>query len=61
MNDKLQTFLGIMMFYILLSYILGPILFYYLGEKTLINAGNGFIAGSIISILLWVTVGKKYI
>jgi hypothetical protein len=59
--DKLQTFLGIMVFYIVLSYVIFPLGFYYLVEKSLASAGNGFIVGSIISIGLWLSYGKKLI
>jgi hypothetical protein len=61
MDSNLRTFLGIMVFYILLSYVFFPLGFYYLVEKSLRSAGNGFIIGSILSILLWVGVGKKMI
>lgn len=61
MAKKLQTFIGIMVFYIILSYIIFPLGFYYLAGKTLVNAGNGFIVGSIVSILLWYNFGKKII
>jgi hypothetical protein len=61
MDNKLQTFIGIMAFYILLSYVIFPVGFYYLVEKTLSSAGNGFIIGSLVSIALWVSVGKKLI
>ena len=57
----MQTFIGIMAFYAFLSYILFPIIFYYLGKKKLVNAGYGFIAGSIVSIALWLTVGNQMI
>jgi hypothetical protein len=60
-SPKFSTFLGIMAFYILLSYILFPIIFYYSMGKTLASAGNGFIVGSIISILLWLFYGSKMI
>jgi hypothetical protein len=53
-------FLGTMFFYIILSYLLMPLTFYYLGDKTLMSAGNGFIVGSIISILLWLSF-RSYI
>jgi hypothetical protein len=59
--DKLQTFLGIMVFYIFLSYVIFPLGFYYLVEKSFTSAGNGFIVGSIISIGLWLSYGKKLI
>jgi len=61
MDTKIKTFLGIMGFYILLSYIIFPLGFYYLLGKSLSSAGNGFIVGSIISILLWISYGRKLI
>ena len=61
MDTKIKTFLGIMFFYVLLSYVIFPIGFYYLVEKSLLSAGNGFIVGSIISILLWISYGRKLI
>ena len=57
MNTK--TFIGIMAFYAVLTYIVFPLVFYYLGKKKLVNAGYGFVAGSIISVILWLTVGSK--
>ena len=56
---QLHKFAGIMGFYILLSYILFPVLFYFLLEKTFVSAGNGFVLGSIISIILWYSYGRK--
>ena len=50
-----------MLFYILLSYILGPIVGYYALGKTSSAAGNGFVAGSIISIVLWYSFGSKMV
>jgi hypothetical protein len=61
MDKQLQTFLGIMLFYIALSYVIFPLAFYYLAGKTLKSAGNGFIVGSLISIALWLSYGKKMI
>lgn len=61
MNTSLQKFAGIMAFYIFISYILFPFTFYYLIEKTLASAGNGFAVGSIISILLWYGYGSKMV
>ena len=57
--NKTQIFIGIMAFYALLTYVIFPLIFYYLGKKKLVNAGYGFIAGSVVSIALWLTVGKK--
>ena len=61
MDKNLKTFTGIMIFYIILSYIIFPLAFYYLAGKTLSSAGNGFVVGSIVSILLWYNFGKKMI
>jgi hypothetical protein len=47
--------------YIFISYVLGPVAFYYLMDKTLVSAGSGFIAGSILSIILWLVVGCKMV
>ena len=58
---KFYTFLYIMAVYIFISYVLGPVAFYYLMDKTLVSAGNGFIAGSILSIILWLVVGSKMV
>lgn len=61
MNTKLQMFVGIMAFYALLAYVVFPVGFYYLVEKSLTSAGNGFIVGSIIAVILWLVVGKNLI
>lgn len=59
MDGKLQSFFGIMAFYALLSCMIFPFLFYSFGNKSLMNAGHGFAVGSIVSIILWYTVGSK--
>jgi hypothetical protein len=61
MDSKLRLFLGIMLFYILLSYVLFPLGFYYLVNKSLSSAGNGFVVGSILSLVLWLSVGSKMV
>ena len=61
MNKDLTTFIGIMVFYLVLSYIIGPILFYYAFGKTLKAAGNGFVVGSVASVALWYFVGSKMV
>ena len=60
-KTKFNIFLYIMAVYIFISYVLGPVAFYYLMDKTLVSAGNGFIAGSILSIILWLVVGSKMV
>jgi hypothetical protein len=59
--DKKQTFMNIMLFYIFLTFILFPFGFYYGLGKTLENAGNGYVVGSLVSLGLWFTFGKKMI
>lgn len=61
MDSKLQTFIGIMAFYILLSFVIFPIGFFYLVKKSLPSAGNGFVVGSILSLILWFTVGRNIV
>ena len=61
MSPKLQVFIGIMVFYALLAYVVFPVGFYYLVDKSLASAGNGFIVGSVISVILWLFVGKNLI
>jgi hypothetical protein len=60
-KSKFYTFLYIMAVYIFISYILAPIAFYFFMDKTLLSAGNGFVAGSILSIILWFLVGSKMV
>jgi hypothetical protein len=56
-----MTFSMIMLFYAVLSSVIGPLIFYYLGNKTLKNAGTGFVVFSIISIALWYSKGQQMI
>lgn len=55
----LNAFAGVMIFYAVLSHILFPLGFYYFVEKSLMSAGNGFVLGSIVSVLLWFTFRSK--
>jgi cell shape-determining protein MreD len=57
----LTKFAMVMAFYAILACVLMPALFYYLLEKTLNSAGNGFIIGSVVSILLWNFLGYHYV
>lgn len=61
MTNTEQTFLGILGFYLVLSYFLFPLIFYYVGNKSLVSAGHGFAIGSIISVVLWYAVGSKMV
>jgi hypothetical protein len=50
---NLTKYTGVMAFYAVLTYILFPAIAYFLFGKTLDAAGNGFIAGSVVSVVLW--------
>lgn len=59
MDAKFQTLMSILAFYAILSFIIFPIGFYYLVEKSALSAGNGFVVGSVLSIVLWFGFGRK--
>ena len=56
-----SKFIGIMVFYIVLSYLIGPVIGYYFLGKTTKSAGTGFVVGSILSIILWYSYGSKMV
>jgi hypothetical protein len=56
---NINKYTSIMIFYFILSYIIGPAIGYYSLGRTTCAAGHGFVVGSIISIVLWYTVGYK--
>ena len=56
-NFDIKKYTGVMAFYAVLTYILFPAIAYFLFGKTLEAAGNGFIVGSVISVILWRMVG----
>lgn len=60
-SPAFNKFMMIMLFYILLAHFVFPLAFYYLVEKSLKSAGNGFVFGSVVSILLWYGFGSKMI
>jgi hypothetical protein len=53
----ITKYAGVMAFYAVLTYILFPVIAYFLFGKTLEAAGNGFIVGSVVSVILWRMVG----
>jgi len=61
MNAATNTFIQIMGFYIVLSFFLGPIVFYYAFGRKLSAAGNGYVFGSILSLIMWYYKGSKMI
>jgi hypothetical protein len=56
-----SAFIRIMIFYIVLTYLVLPLIFYYLMGKTKKAAGHGFVVGSVVSLLLWFVYGSKMI
>ena len=61
MQHEMMVFLRIMAFYIFLSYVLGPIVFYYAFGRDLKAAGKGYMIGSILSLIMWYFYGSKLI
>jgi len=61
MNSSWWIFTRIMLFYVILSYLVMPAIFYYSFGKSLMSAGNGFVVGSILSIILWYVYGSKMV
>jgi hypothetical protein len=57
LNFDVTKYTGVMAFYAVLTYIVFPATAYFFFGKTLEAAGNGFIAGSVVSVVLWRMVG----
>jgi len=57
LNFDVTKYTGVMAFYAVLTYIVFPAIAYFFFGKTLEAAGNGFIAGSVVSVVLWRMVG----
>ena len=55
------VFLQAMFLYFALSFIIGPIIAYYTISPTTTSLGNGWVLGSIISIILWYTIGQQLV
>lgn len=51
-----SVFLQVMVFYALITYLIFPAIGYYLNKVK--GAGNGFVVGSIVSLVLWFMYGK---
>jgi hypothetical protein len=54
-----STFISVMVFYMVLTYVIFVMGGYMLGGIDM--AGNGFVAGSIVSLLLWFMYGKSLV
>ena len=57
--SKFSVFLSIMAFYIVLSYVVFPLAFFYAFGRSLKSAGNGFVVGSVVSVILWCLYGSS--
>jgi hypothetical protein len=57
LNFNITKYTGVMAFYAALTYLVFPAIAYFFFGKTLEAVGNGFIAGSIVSVILWRMVG----
>jgi hypothetical protein len=46
----------------ILSYGVGPLVYYILIEETLLGAGKGYMIGSVVSVILWLVLvyGSKF-
>jgi hypothetical protein len=59
--SNFMRYTQIMVFYVLISYILFPLIGYVMFGKTLQSAGHGFVVGSLISVALWYTYGRTLV
>ena len=58
---KTGTFVGIMVLYAVITYFVFPLVCYYAFQNSLTAAGNGFVAGSALSLFLWFSFGRKLV
>lgn len=56
---NISLYAGIMAFYAVLTYFVMPMIFYYTMGKTAASAGQGFVLGSVVSVVLWFFYGSK--
>jgi hypothetical protein len=61
MNFNLTKYTGVMAFYAVLTYIVFPAFAYFFFGKNLEAVGNGFIAGSFVSVFMWRMVGMRMV
>jgi len=57
LSFNITKYASVMAFYAVLTYLLFPAIAYFFFGKTLEAAGNGFIVGSVVSVVLWRMVG----
>ncbi len=56
----MDQFWFVMIFYAILSCVVAPYVGYHLKGKSKSGLGEGYVAGTVLSLMLWFTVGKKY-
>jgi len=61
MDKIFMLFVQIMLFYIFLSYLVMPALFYYFYDKSVNGLGTGFAVGSLLSVIMWYGAGRKMV
>jgi len=61
LSFDVKQFTFVMAFYVVISYILFPLVSYFMFGQSLEAAGNGFIFGSILSIVLWKLYGFQMV
>jgi len=59
--SKVNTFVGVMAFYAALAFVVFPVVSYYAFNKSLVRAGDGFVLGSLLSIVLWFSFGRMMV
>lgn len=61
MEAATQTFIQIMFFYFIIAFLIMPFISYYRNNESLAAAGDGFVIGSLVSIILWLSFGRYLI
>ncbi len=54
----MSQFWFVMFFYAILSCVVSPYIGYHLKGNA--GLGQGYVVGTVLSLMLWFTVGKKY-
>ena len=55
------AFLQIMAFYFALAFLVFPVIAFFVFGKNNRSVGDGWAAGSIISVILWFAVGRNMV
>ena len=60
-SRPMLMFMQIMLFYFFITFLFFPVALYYARYRTIEDAANGYVIGSLISILLWFSFGRYMI